>query len=108
MLLMTSSVIIGNDSSLIFTGNMAKRGGAFAVMSSIVHIVMNANMTFLINSAQIVGGAMYFDPDLLQQQYYHDRGSQCFIASNQYIFRTEQPTNHILPTCGLLRILLHL
>ena len=43
---MTSSVIIGNDSSLIFTGNMAERGGAFAVMSSIVHIVTNANMTF--------------------------------------------------------------
>ena len=86
VLIMTSTMTIGNDSSLIFTGNMGKRGGAIAVVSSIVHIVTNANMTFLINSAQIVGGAMYFDPDLLQQQYYQDIGSQCLYRQQPAYF----------------------
>ena len=85
-LLMTSTMTIGNDSSLIFTGNIAKREGAIAVVSSILHIVTNANMTFLINSAMTVGGAMCFDPDLLQQQYYQDIGSQCMYHQQPAYF----------------------
>ena len=77
MLLFSSTLIISTDANITFINNSAQRGGAIALIMSSV-MIGKVNMIYENNSALEYGGAIYVDPDLLQQVYNYDIRNRCF------------------------------
>ena len=71
-------VVDATNVTLQFICNSAQRGGAIALLSSMIELVSGySNIMFINNSASGFGGAIYVDPDLLQQQYRYLLGTHC-------------------------------
>ena len=58
------SSVITLMGSVSFINNTSIRGGALTLYSSILNLEAGVNVTFINNSAQEIGGAIYTEPDL--------------------------------------------
>ena len=84
-------VVDATNVTLQFICNSAQRGGAIALLSSTIELVSGySNIMFINNSASGFGGAIYVDPDLLQQQYRYLLGTHCLYEKPPF----SSNTNH--------------
>ena len=91
--------------NVIFANNSAIRGGALALYMSTLNIAANTTVTFMNNSANHKGGAIYVDPGIspnmvldMEHRIYSPRGNilgslpsfyellNCNISNNKYNF----------------------
>ena len=80
-----NSALVAYSSTIILSGtvsfanNSGVRGGAMALHSSTVYLRSGLNVSFINNSAQEIGGAIYIEPDMTQ-----DYCPDCFYKSQVY------------------------
>ena len=95
-------VVDATNVTLQFISNYAQRGGAVALLSSKIEFVSGySSITFINNSATGFGGAIYVDPDLLQQQYRYLLNTHCLYVKPPFSGKTSHNFHFMNNSAGV-------